>query len=161
MRDDTQGRPPSLPLRGHTLLCLQGFRGLGYSEAFVENLAALHRRLQDDPDLLVALSEEPDAVCGACPHHGAAGCSLNGEGSEAAMQQQDRVVLSRLGLQPGDVLPWRLILARIASTIEGGDLPGICGSCRWLSLGYCRSGLECLRIDAGLPTQAAGKQGPA
>lgn len=161
MLGEAEGRRPSIPLRGHTLLCLQGFRGLGYSAGFVDNLAALHRRLHDAPDLLVTVSDKPDAVCGACPHHGPAGCALNGEGSEAPMQQQDRVVLSRLGLQAGEALPWRMVLARIASTIEGSDLAGICGSCRWLSLGYCREGIERLRRDARIPARATtGKRGP-
>lgn len=160
--EDAQGGRRSIPLRGHTLLCLQGFRGLGYSAAFVDNLAALHRALHDDPDRLVTVMEGPDAVCGACPHHVGAGCTLNGEGSEAAIQEQDRLVLARLGLKAGDDLPWRAILARIASAIDGSDLPRICGNCRWLSLGYCRSGIEGLRKDATLLSQpAVGRRGPA
>jgi len=29
--------------------------------------------------------------------------------------------------------------------VKGSDLPGICGSCRWLPLGYCRDGIDKLR----------------
>ncbi len=138
--------PAPLRLRGHTLLCLQGFRGEGYNQAFTVNLAGIHRRLTDDPDHPVELVEEPDAVCGACPHRAPAGCTLNGDGSEPGMREQDRQVLARLGLKAGDVVRWRDVLDRIRSSITGNDLPAICGSCRWLPLGYCKEGIDRLRV---------------
>ena len=135
----------TLRVRGHTLLCLQGFRGLGYSPGFVENLATVHRNLAAAFDTLVQVVDAPDVVCGACPHETGSGCTLSGEGTEADMQAQDRVVLTRLGLQPGDRLPWGQVLERIRQSVSGDDLPTICGRCRWLSLGYCREGIEQLR----------------
>lgn len=139
------GPPSSLRLRGHTLLCLQGFRGEGYSRDFTDNLAAIHRRLSENHDHPVELVEEPDAVCGACPHGAPAGCTLNGTGSEAGMQAQDRHVLKRLGLAGGSVVRWRDVLEHIRVSITGSDLPNICGSCRWLPLGYCKEGIDRLR----------------
>jgi hypothetical protein len=138
-------------LRGHTLLCLQGFRGEGYSVAFVENLSGIHGELARQPERLVELRAEPDAVCGACPHHADAGCTLNGPGSEPDMQAQDLEVLSRLGLQVGMNLPWSQVLDRIRARVAGNDLPDICGQCRWLPLGYCREGLDRLRTGS-IPT---------
>ncbi|OGW67621.1 MAG: hypothetical protein A3A88_04435, partial [Nitrospirae bacterium RIFCSPLOWO2_01_FULL_62_17] len=117
-------------MRGHTLLCLQGFRGEGYSPGFTDNLAAIHRSLSENPDQVVELVEEPDTVCGACPHRAPAGCTLNGDGSEAGMQAQDRHVLELLGLNAGSVVRWRDVLERIRLSIKGSDLPNICGSCR-------------------------------
>ena len=137
--------PPPIRLRGHTLLCLQGFRGEGYSPGFTDNLATIHRSLSGNPDQPVELVEEPDAVCGACPHRAPAGCSLNGGGSEAGMQAQDRHVLKLLGLNAGGVVRWRDVLDRIRRSIKGSDLPGICGQCRWLPLGYCKEGIDRLR----------------
>ena len=147
-------RPPSaIRLRGHTLLCLQGFRGEGYSRDFTDNLAAIHRRLSENHDHPVELVEEPDAVCGACPHGAPAGCTLNGTGSEAGMQAQDRHVLKRLGLAAGSVVRWRDVLERIRVSITGSDLPNICGSCRWLPLGYCSEGIEKLRSKEAISIQ--------
>jgi len=139
-------RPPSpIRLRGHTLLCLQGFRGEGYSPGFTDNLASIHRDLNGNPDHPVELTEEPDAVCGACPHRAAAGCTLNGMGSEAGMQAQDRHVLKLLGLKAGSVVRWRDVLDRIRASVKGSDLPSICGQCRWLPLGYCKEGIDRLQ----------------
>ncbi len=137
---------PATRLRGHTLLCLQGFRGLGYSPAFVENLTAISRHLADAPSTQIEVIAGSDAVCAACPHQVESACVLNGPHSEQPMQDQDLDVLGRLGLQPGDRIPWRDILKRIGERLSGEDLPTICGQCRWLSLGYCREGIERLRV---------------
>jgi hypothetical protein len=141
-------RPPSVVrLRGHTLLCLQGFRGKGYSRAFTENLAAIHRSLTSNPEHLVQVLAEPDHVCSVCPHRAPGGCTLNGVDSEQDIQAQDRQVLELLGIDVGQVVPWREVLIRIRATITPADLPAICGQCRWLPLGYCAEGLEWLRRE--------------
>ncbi len=129
-------------LRGHTLLCLQGFRGEGYSAEFIANMAVIHRMLADHPGVLVEVLASPDAVCMACPHRHPSGCTLNGERSEEEMIEQDHEVLRRLGLKVGERLRWQDILARIRTSVTGDDLPSICGSCRWLPLGYCREGIN-------------------
>jgi uncharacterized protein len=126
-------------------LCLQGFRGKGYSKDFIDNLTAVQQSLLTDLGQPVEVTDRGDVVCGACPHQAATGCSLNGIGSEDAIRAQDHDVLRRLGLAPGDRLTWKAILDRIAASITGDSLDGICGGCRWLSLGYCREGLERLR----------------
>ena len=138
---------PSSPirLRGHTLLCLQGFRGEGYSPEFVTNMAAIHQALTSDPNRQIEVIASPDAVCGACPHRQFSGCTLNGERSEEEMVEQDREVTRRLGLTEGDRLRWSDLLKRIRNSVSGEDLPSICGSCRWLPLGYCREGINRLR----------------
>jgi hypothetical protein len=139
---------PSNPLivRAHTLLCLQGFRGEGYSPAFVENIGAIHQRLSTDPETLVRVVARPDEICKACPHLQANGCHLKGFGFEREMRRQDQEVMLRLGISEGDVLPWREILHRVAACVEGGDLDVVCGDCPWLPLGYCREGIDALRL---------------
>ena len=66
------------------------------------------------------------------------------------MQAQDRQVLARLGLTAGRTVRWREVLDRIRGSIAGRDLPDICGSCRWLPLGYCAEGIEKLRSREAL-----------
>ena len=145
-------------IRAHTLLCLQGFRGEGYSSGFVENMAAIHQRLTDDPAQWVEIMDAPDAMCGACPHLLPTGCSLHGKESEQHMQAQDHDVLVRLGLHDGDRLPWGDILDRIRASLTGDSLTNICGQCRWLSLGYCRDGIE--RLGAPAQCQTTPVNGP-
>src|SRR5207245_9501253 len=83
-------------ISGHTLLCLQGFGGEGYSHGFIENMAALHRELNENPDRWVEVVEAPDAVCAACPHLAPPGCSLNTAHSEEGLPAQHRHVLDLL-----------------------------------------------------------------
>ena len=136
---------PPIRLRGHTLLCLQGFRGEGYSPEFVQNMASVHETLTNYPDTFVEVLASPDAICVACPHRHQSGCTLNGAQSEEDMKEQDLVVIKRLGLQIGSRLHWRDILERIRISVSSDDLPSICGSCRWLPLGYCKEGVNRLR----------------
>lgn len=151
-RDASLPRTNPIRIRAHTLLCLQGFRGEGYSARFVENMAAIHQRLANDPSQCVEIMDAPDAMCGACPHLMPTGCSLHGEESEPHMQAQDHDVLVRLGLHSGDRVPWADILDRIRMSLTGESLTHICGQCRWLSLGYCRNGIERLRASARCQT---------
>src|SRR5579884_93843 len=135
-----------LIIRGHTLLCLQGFRGEGYSPAFVENMEAIHRRLSNDPDTAVQVVAQTDLICAACPHRHSDGCRLKGPGFEESMKLQDREVIGRLGMTEGEIRPWREILQRVAIRISGRDLDAICGACRWLPLGYCKEGVDALKV---------------
>lgn len=132
-------------LRAHTLLCLQGFRGMGYSVEFVGNMEAIHRTLTESPQSPVEILDGPDAVCGACPHRRFAGCTLNGEESENEMKKQDHAVLQRLQMQEGSRVSWQEILDRIRTLVPASELSFICGNCRWLPLGFCREGIDRLR----------------
>lgn len=137
-----------VPLRAHNLLCLLGYRGRGYDAACVEQMTEVHRQLTTAPDTPIRVLLQPDRLCAACPHLGASGCTLGGPGHEASMQAQDAEVARRLGIEAGEVLPWRTLLARIADRVRGPDLPGLCTTCPWLPLGWCAEGVERLRAAA-------------
>ena len=147
----SNGERELITVRGHTLLCLQGFRGEGYSKTFIENMHRIHRRLEREPETLVRAVVQPDEICDACPNLGPSGCQLRGEGFEGNMRAQDREVLTRLSITEGEVLSWREILRRIGSALPSRDLTQICGSCPWLPLGYCREGIDRLRDAGGEP----------
>ena len=151
----SHGEP--IPIRAHSLLCLQGFRGRGYSDAFVAEMRAVHQALAADPDTPVRILASPDRLCAACPNLGAGGCRLGGSPHEEHMRAQDRDVLQRLWLVEGDVLSWGRVLERIARSVRGEDLPAICTTCPWLSLGWCAEGIDTLR---GASAVAAGPPQP-
>jgi len=130
-------------LRGHNLLCIQGFVGKGYSPGFVANMTRVVAGLGDDAEVTVVA--EPDALCTACPHLAAGGCTLHGEGTEQGIVLQDRDVLARLGLAAGQTVTWGEIRRRIRASVAPADLPSICGRCPWLPLGHCAEGLRRLR----------------
>ena len=130
------------------VLCLMGFRGKGYSGSFVAEMSDVHRQLQTDPEQPVRLISSPDRLCAACPNLRDGGCTLQGPKHEDHMRAQDEDVLRRLGLAAGGVYPWRVVLDRVRAGIRGSDLPAICTTCPWLSLGWCAEGVDALRAPA-------------
>jgi hypothetical protein len=150
---ETQADP--VIIRGHTLLCLQGFRGEGYSPDFIDNMATIHARLQSHPETRVQVTDSPDHFCAACPNlkkSEPAGCALRGPGFEQHIVFQDRQVLDLLDLRAGQEATWAEVLRRIGSRARGEMLDGICGDCQWLALGYCKEGIERLRASANSST---------
>lgn len=142
-----------IPVRGHMVLCLLGFRGEGYSPTFVDEMAKLWQRLAAEPDQPIQLITAPDPMCQACIHLRRGGCTLGGPDHETHMRAHDEEVLRRLGFEQGAVHPWREVRTRIAARISGSDLPDICTTCPWLKHGWCQKAVDGLRGDQ--PAQAA------
>ncbi|MHC4550581.1 MAG: DUF1284 domain-containing protein [Planctomycetota bacterium] len=132
-----------MKLRGHSLLCVLGFVGKGYSPAFFTNMTRVVASLDDGAPVTVV--DAPDELCAACPNLAASGCTLHGAGTEKGIARQDREVRARLGIAAGETLAWGEILRRIGRAVAPDDLDGICGACPWLPLGHCKEGLRRLR----------------
>ena len=56
-----------LILRGHHLLCLQGFQGYGYSEDFTKNMTKINLARKSDATI-IHLTDSPDDICKSCPN---------------------------------------------------------------------------------------------
>lgn len=147
--------PSPLPLRGHMALCLLGFRGSGYSPAFVQSMEAIQAGLRENPQHPVRLVDTPDRICQTCPNLIDGGCTLGGPDHEAHMQAHDREVLRRLAIPPETVLAWGEIEQRIAKHVRGDDLDAICTTCPWLPLGVCRGSVDALRNTQERPVNGA------
>ncbi len=133
-------------LRGHNLLCIQGFVGKGYSPGFVANMTQVVRSLGAAAEVTVVA--QADALCSACPNLSDEGCTLHGRGTEAGILRQDRDVIGRLRLAEGATYSWGEILERIRRHLAPEDLDEICGTCPWLPMGHCKEGLRRLRAPA-------------
>ncbi len=127
-------------IRGHNLLCIQGFVGKGYSPEFVANMTRVVESLGDDVEVTVV--DRPDVLCDACPNLVASGCALHGEGSERGIVSQDQDVMRRLGIDAGATHTWSDIMKRIRQSVRPDDLDSVCGSCPWLPLGHCKEALR-------------------
>jgi hypothetical protein len=114
-----------LELRPHHLFCLLGFRGLGYSEAFVANFERVLRVLEGDPP--VRLVEGYDAICRACPRKGET-CR------EAKWKEKDEAFLQVLGAGYREVLGGKSLLERARREKERGAIRSLCRGCRWIEL---------------------------
>jgi hypothetical protein len=98
-------------LRGHHLICLNFFRGEGYSEDFIKNIYSVVAKGT------VEIVSEADDVCFMCPHLRNNKCS-SPEYSDEQILHQDREALALLGYQPGVIVSWKDILTRIPEIID-------------------------------------------
>ncbi|PIC63362.1 hypothetical protein CSV79_12035 [Sporosarcina sp. P13] len=130
-----------IKLRGHHLFCLLGYRGMGYSKEYAENMTAVHSALRQRPDTLIQIMKGPDYLCAKFPDDQPYHCEDQG------IYVRDSEILKRLGLKFGDVLPWREVERRIRVGVVPSDIEVICETCSWRSYGYCEHGVERI-IDA-------------
>ena len=135
----------AIQLRGHHLLCLIGYRGMGYSAGFAENMSEVYQRLREEPDSEVTIIGGPDDLCACFPEDGVYHCD------KESVANRDQTVLWRLGLQVGFTGPWSAILERIRSAIVPEDIDTICAGCPWRSYGVCAEGIRMVRRGERLP----------
>jgi hypothetical protein len=134
-----------LRIRGHHLLCALGFRGYGYSEAFVANMDSIVRRMRERPRSKLVLLDSADSICAAC-HHLRADGACNDAKASARISAKDRAILKRLDLKPGTTISAAAAYNRVRRAITPDLLTGkLCATCSWSRLGHCADGLERLR----------------
>ncbi|MGS2778458.1 DUF1284 domain-containing protein [Robertmurraya sp. GLU-23] len=132
-------------LRGHHLLCVHGFRGMGYSPAFVEKMTEIVAKVRNDhDDFMIKTVAAFDDACMACPHRGNTKCEASA-GSNEHVLSMDEKVLSHLGLEKEKSYLKSHLVALTASKVNPDDLDHLCRGCSWLPYGVCKEGIEELR----------------
>lgn len=123
-------------LRPHHLVCLQSFKGEGYSAAFVhhayEMLVFLEKCSSNRNVMIVGGCDE---LCQYCPNNHNETCS-----DEDEVREYDDNYLNILKLSTGQVLSWIEIKQNIANKLFISDFSKICGKCHWYSI--CREVLH-------------------
>ena len=122
------GTPPWL--RGHHFICLQFFRGEGYSSAFVDNLTAVIDRATSQHAVLV---DSADDVCAACPGLAADGTCIDPNAGEAEVRRLDRLAWGILGIEPGSRLSLTEARELLAADAIGAGAWRFeaCAGCAW------------------------------
>ena len=138
-------RAETAGLRAHHFVCLQFFRGEGYSPSFVENLAGVIERATDSPALLV---EGADDVCAACPGLAEDGTCIDPSAGEVEVRRIDRLAWEVLGTRPGSWLSLADARERLsADAIAVGRWRfEACGGCGWEDI--CEAGWDALLDEA-------------
>ena len=109
-------------LRGHHLICLNFFKGEGYSQEFVEALFSVLSAER------FTISEGFDDVCKACPGwQPQDGCVTYGEDY---IRRIDSLALSLLKLRPGDEVGWDEVRERLRGAM-GTWKREVCSDCEW------------------------------
>ena len=94
--------PPVLNLRAHHLLCIQNYRGHGYSFSFDEKMREVIAALQSDSGETVRLIEGTDDLCAVCPHSRGSSCE------SVTPSLFDSRVFAHTGFVPGETFVWKL-----------------------------------------------------
>ena len=126
--------PAPIRLRPHHLVCLQFFRGEGYSAPFVANLDRVLACLADEPALVVGGADD---VCAFCPELDADSlCASGSAGGENEIGRIDALACTALGVQPGEritLVDARMRLAADAFAV-GLWRAEACDGCAWESV---------------------------
>lgn len=132
-------------LRGHHLLCIHGFRGMGYSPEFIKKMGEIVEHVRDDTfDFPIKVVAALDDACGACPHKGKTTCEAS-HGSNEHVLSMDRKVINHLGLMEGSIYKKSYLVQLTAEKVKPNDLDFLCKGCSWLSYGVCKDGISALR----------------
>ncbi|MED1204571.1 DUF1284 domain-containing protein [Heyndrickxia acidicola] len=131
-------------LRGHHLFCLLGYRGMGYSKEYVENMTLLHQTLRNNPKTSIQIIKGPDQLCEKYPNSGEYHCL------DRHIYERDAAILDKLGLKIGQILSWEFIESCIRKHITPSDIQLVCETCSWRSYGVCEEGIQDLHEGKGL-----------
>ncbi|MBI2830345.1 MAG: DUF1284 domain-containing protein [Chloroflexi bacterium] len=140
-------------IRGHHLLCLLGFRGLGYSPEFTEALAEIVQKLRSNTSLPITVVTECDVICVSCPHHKEDQCRKKEDSFDRKVRARDAEVLERLSFKPGERTTPQEAWQRVKMKISAAALTEMCQKCEWVGYGYCHEGLAKLAKGEAITTQ--------
>lgn len=124
-------------LRGHHLICLHFFKGEGYSEKFIDNLAQVIQNLEKDKFFEVI--KGADDVCSACPYLKGNVCIYGAEG-ENEIRVLDNEALKLLKLGKGDKLNWKQVKTKIPKILPKWQ-EFACLDCDWKEVCFTKSTL--------------------
>lgn len=132
-------------LRGHHLLCVHGFRGMGYSPEFVKKMESIVKDIRDpEQDFYIKVVAAFDDACMSCPHRGLEICEAS-EGSNEHVLSMDGKIIRHLGLEPGESYLKSQLVKLTSEKVEPDDLDYLCKNCSWLQYGVCKEGIAELR----------------
>lgn len=131
-------------IRPHHLLCMLGYRGLGYNKKFALNMKNIISDLRTNPSIKIIVLAQADDFCTACPHNKEGNCVQKPDSGEN-VQNLDLQYLKLLQIQLGDPLSINNVWSIISSSISLKNMENICNNCDWWSYGYCREGLQQLK----------------
>ena len=116
-----------IKLRGHHLLCLQGFQGYGYSEDFVSNMTRINELRKSD-ECNISLTNEPDDICSACPNLKNNLCE--NEIQNSIIVKMDNEVLSKLNSdkEHNSIDLFDEVASKFNSL---KSVENICNGCKW------------------------------
>ena len=118
-------------LRGHHLLCIQGYQGYGYSEKFTDNMDNIIEVLTK-PFTKILLCDSFDDICKKCPN-----LTEDKICKSIACNNQiitmDKNVLMKINYSDEEILAEELFKKVNESFKSKEDIDIVCNNCSWLN----------------------------
>ena len=131
-------------IRPHHLMCILGFRGLGYNENFTINMTNIVKDLRSNPNAIIIVSPEADDICVTCPHNNKGIC-VKKPNSEEIVQNLDSEYIKLIQIPLRVPISINDAWKNIVSSVSLETMENICKECEWWSDGYCSEGLRELK----------------
>ncbi|MFT8320756.1 MAG: DUF1284 domain-containing protein [Bacillus sp. (in: firmicutes)] len=131
-------------LRGHHLLCVHGFQGMGYSPDFVQKMTEVVTDVQNDElDFPIKVVTGLDETCLFCPHSREGIC--NAPKANEFVLGLDQKVLTHLQIEKDQTYQKEELVSLVTEKVNPDDLDFLCEGCSWLSYGVCKEGIRKLQ----------------
>lgn len=115
-------------LRAHHGLCIQFFKGKGYSDDFIENMTNVIKKLNDNPPITIVTKD--DIICKICPNLNEGVCL-----SENKVNNIDKKVMDICNISKNEVMLAKDYLKLVYDKIiSKGMIEQICSDCQWISI---------------------------
>ena len=134
-------------LRGHHLLCVHGFQGMGYSPEFVVKMGTIVEDIRNEKkDFPIRVVATLDDACTACPHNGGTIC-IASDGSDHHVKTMDQKGIEHLKLEKDKLYRKSKLVEWTAKMVQPDDLDYLCKDCSWLPYGVCKAGIQKLKTN--------------
>ncbi|MCP3738324.1 DUF1284 domain-containing protein [Rossellomorea sp. BNER] len=132
-------------IRGHHLLCIHGFKGMGYSPTFVDEMSEIVKDFKSNrEDIEIEVRASFDDACFACPHKGETKCEKSKDSNQHVLSLDHRV-MNHLDIKAGEIYNKDEIISLTVEKVSPHDLDILCDGCSWLSFGVCKEGIQDLK----------------
>ncbi|HBH17695.1 MAG TPA: hypothetical protein DDX14_01890 [Cyanobacteria bacterium UBA9579] len=121
-------------LRPHHFLCIQGYKGYGYSKEFEVNMEKVINSLKQGASVKITLGS--DDICEHCLNPNNNMCS------QAYAEKLDSTVMNIIGLQEGEVVDFQEKTNLLKKIMNPQAHQRICEKCVWMKKGLCTDTFE-------------------
>ncbi len=122
-----------MKLRGHHLICLNFFKGEGYSKEFIENIERILKEKE------IEVVSGADDVCSKCPYLRGGFCNYK-EDAEKEIRELDELACELLS--PGSITSWDEIKNKLPKIMKKWKELA-CRNCDWIEV--CKTNGEWLK----------------
>lgn len=122
-----------IKLRPHHILCIQNYKGRGYSLEFTQNMDKIVERLKHNSKEEIEMIFSTDDVCSNCPNKQGEDLCI----SNYKIKLIDNKVIEYLDLKEA-VYEYDYLVKLLKKTINKNSFRDICGECEWYKKGLCK-----------------------